>query len=98
MEKFIEKPRIDMYPGIRVHEDTTLEFKNEYVDQKLENFVFHSVTTLNGDNYTSVYDTTITLQDGDVLIFDEEKRGYIVPVDKFVKVDEAIEELKCIKE
>lgn len=98
MEKFIERPSLDMYSGIIVHEDTKLDFKNEHVEQKLENLVFHSITKIKADNFESIYDTTINLNDGDVLIFEEEKRGYIVPVNKFVKPEEAIEELKCIKE
>ena len=98
MEKFIEQPSLDMYTGIVVHKDTKLNYKNDNVEQTLENLVLHSITKVNGDNYKSTYDTTIILNDGDVLIFEEEKRGYIVPVNKFVKVEDAIKELKCIKE
>ena len=45
-----------------------------------------------------VYDTTIQLQEGDVLVFEEEGRGYVKPVESFVTVAEAIEELSCIKD
>lgn len=98
MEKFIEQPSLDMYTGIVVHKDTTLNYTNENVEQTLMDLVFHSITKVKGDNFESIYDTTITLNDGDVLIFEEDKRGYIVPVNKFVKVEDAINELKCIKE
>ena len=98
MQKFIRKPSIDMYAGIKVTKDTKLQYKNDNVDQKLENLVFKSVTKVNGENYKSKYNTTINLKEGDVLVFEEEGRGYIKPVEEFVTVAEAIEELECIKD
>ena len=98
MQIFIRKPSIDFYPGIRVDKDTVLEYKNENVQQTLENLVFHSTTRVRGENYESVYNTTIQLEEGDVLIFEEEGRGYIKPVEGMVTVSEAIEELSCIKD
>lgn len=98
MQKFIRKPDIDMYAGIKVTKDTKLEYKKDNVEQKLENLVFHSITKVSGENYESVYDTTIYLNEGDVLIFEEEGRGYIKPVEDFMTVAEAIEELECIKD
>lgn len=87
-----------MYAGIKVAKDTTLEYKNENVEQKLENLVFHSVTKVKGENYESTYDTTIQLKEGDVLIFEEEGRGYIKPVEEFVTIAEAIEDYENIKD
>lgn len=98
MEKFIYKPSIDMYAGIVVDKDTTLEYKNDNVEQTLKDLVFESKTIVKGDNYTSEYHTVINLNEGDVLIFEEEGRGYIKPVEEFVTVEEAIEELNCIRE
>ena len=95
---FIAKPSIDLYPGVRVDKDTVLEYKNERVEQKLENLEFHSVTKVNGDNFESVYDTVIHLQEGDILVFEEEGRGYIRPVEAFCTIEEAIEELTNIKD
>lgn len=98
MQVFIRKPSIDLYPGIRVNKDTVLEYKNDTVDQKLENLVFHSVTKVKGENFESVYDTTIHLQEGDILVFEEEGRGYIKPVEAFVTIAEAIEDYENIKD
>ena len=98
MKVFIRKPSIDLYPGIRVGKDTKLEYKNENVEQKLEDLVFHSVTKVNGKGYESIYETTIHLEEGDILIYEAEGRGYIKPVEAFVTVHEAIDELECIKE
>lgn len=98
MKKFIMKPSIDMYPGIKVYKDTKLDYKNKNVKQSLENLVFKSKTTVKGEGYTSTYNTTINLKEGDVLIFEDEGRGYIKPVEEFITVGEAIEDLKNIKE
>lgn len=98
MMKFIRKPSIDMLAGIKVTKETTLEYKNENVDQTLKDLVFHSVTRVKGDTFESTYDTIIELKEGDVLVFEEEGRGYIKPVEEFVTVKEAIEELKCIED
>ena len=98
MKVFIRKPSIDMYPGIVVDKDTVLEYKNESVAQTLNNLVFHSVTKVNGDGFDSVYDTTIYLKEGDILIFEEEGRGYIKPVEPFVTIEEAIDDLTNIKD
>lgn len=95
---FIRKPSIDLYPGIRVEKDTVLEFRNENVEQKLENLILHTKMNVKGEGYESTYDTTIWLKEGDVLIFEEDSRGYVKPVDSFVTIEEAIEDLTCIKD
>ncbi len=97
MQKFINKPSIDMLAGIKVTKDTELEYKNDNVDQTLKDLVFKSITKVKGEGYESEYHTTIYLNEGDVLIFEEEGRGYVKPVEQFVTVGEAIEELEHIK-
>ena len=98
MKTFIRKPSIDLYPGIQVTKDTMLEYKNENVKQTVKDLVFHSVTKVKGEGYRSKYDTTIQLQEGDILVFEEEGRGYIKPVEEFVTIAEAIEDLQNIKD
>ena len=98
MQVFIRKPSIDRYPGIRVDKETVLEFANENVSQTVKDLVLHSVTKVKGENFESVYDTTIHLQEGDILIYEDEGRGYIKPVESFVTIAEAIEELENIKD
>lgn len=98
MQVFIRKPSLDMYGGIRVDKDTVLEYKNENVKQTVKDLVFHSVTKVKGEGYTSKYDTTIHLNEGDILVFEEEGRGYIKPVEQFVTIAEAIDDLTNIKD
>lgn len=98
MEKFIRKPSIELYPGLTVHKDTVIEYENENVSQSLANLTFKSITRTKGEDYESEYKTVINLKEGDILIFEEEGRGYIKPVEQLVSVREAIEELECIKD
>lgn len=98
MQRFIRKPSLDMLAGITVDKNTVLNYTNDNVEQTLKDLVFHSITKVKGDNFESVYDTTIQLSEGDILIFEEEGRGYIKPVEQFVTVKEAIEELNCISD
>lgn len=93
---FIMKPSIDLYPGIRVDKNTVLEYKNENVKQTVKDLVLHSVTKVKGENFRSKYDTTIQLKEGDILIFEDEGRGYIKPVEEFVTIEEAVTELESI--
>lgn len=96
MEYFVRKPSIDLYPGVKVNKDTVLEFKSETVEQNLKDLVLHTKMTVRGEGYESTYDTTIWLQEGDVLLFEEDSRGYIKPVDSFVTAEEAFEDFQCI--
>lgn len=98
MQVFIRKPSIDLYPGIRVTKDTVLEYENENVQQSVKDLVLNSVTWVKGEGYESMYKTTVHLNEGDILVFEEEGRGYIKPVESFVTVEEAIEELTDIKD
>lgn len=95
---FIKRPSIDLYPGIRVTKETELEYKNEHVKQTVKDLVLRSVTKINGEGFKSKYDTTIELEEGDILIFEDEGRGYIKPVEGFVTIEEAIADLENIKD
>jgi hypothetical protein len=98
MQNYVQRPSIDLYPGVRVTKETVLEYKSENVVQTVKNLVLHSVTKLKGDSFKSKYDTTIKLNEGDVLIFEDKGRGYIKPVEEFVTIEEAIEDLEHIKD
>ena len=95
--KFMRQPSIDMVVGIKVSKDTDIAFENDVVKQTIKGLVMRTVATVKGDTYESICDTTIQLKEGDVLIFEEDGRGYIKPVETFMTVEEAIEELECVK-
>ena len=97
MQVFIRKPSIDLYAGIRVAEDTVFEYEIETVKQRLEGLVLHSEISIKGEGYESTQHTKIFLKEGDVLVFEEEGRGYIKPVEEMVTIAEAIDDLTNIK-
>ena len=97
MQKFIIKPDITFYPGIRVDENTKLEFKNDKVEQTVENLKIHSIITEDNEDYSSKTDLTVNLKAGDIIILDE-NRGYILPGIPLTTVNEEIEELSYLKE
>ena len=98
MQIFIRKPSVDLYPGVKVGKDTVLSYENENVKQSVKGLEFHSVTKVKGDCFEGVYETTIHLTEGDILVFEEKGRGYIKPVEPFVTIEEAIDDLVNIKD
>lgn len=98
MQNFIMKPSIDLYPGVIVTKETTLDHKTETVTQTLKDLVFRSVTNKKGEDYESVLTTTIQLTEGDILLYMGEERGYIKPVDSFCTIAEAIADFEHIKD
>ena len=92
--RLIRKPSLDAEPGIKVTKDLELEFKNENVEQTLKDLTLHTTAHVSGEGYESKLDTTIQLNEGDYLIFEEEGRGYIKPLEEFMTIQEARKELE----
>lgn len=98
MQNFIQRPNVSLYPGVRIEKDTVLDFENEHVKQHLRELILHTISTRKGEGYESTCDTVIHLNEGDVLLFEGDGRGYIKPVEGFCEIDEAIEDLVSIKD
>ena len=98
MQVFIKRPNIDRYTGIKVDKNTVLEYENENVKQSVKDLVLRTIAWVKGEKYESVTETTIFLEEGDVLIFEDGGRGYILPVEPFVTIAEAIDDLESIKD
>lgn len=98
MQVFIRRPSVDLYPGIRVTKETELEYKAENVEQTIKDLVLHSVSKVKGEGYESETKTTIYLEEGDILLFEDGERGYIKPVAGFETIEEAINDLTSIKD
>lgn len=97
MQRFLIRPSVDMYPGIRVDSNTELDYDNERVTQSLKGLVLRTVTRTSGEGFESLHNMTLYLKEGDILIFDEE-RGYIKPMEQMVTIEEAIEDFESIKD
>lgn len=91
-------PNVDLYHGVRVTKETKLEYRNDNVEQKVEGLVLQTTLRAKGENFKSESHIKVYLSEGDILIFEDEGRGYIKPVEKVVTIDDAIETLEDVKE
>lgn len=96
MRKFIRKPDITLYSGVQVNKDTKLEYKNDNVEQKLENLVLKMTTHTKENNYEITSNLTFNLNEGDILLFDEEI-GYQVPKLPMSTLKDALEDIEAIQ-
>lgn len=88
--KVIEEP-IE-YDGIKVTKETKLEYKNDNVEQTLEDLVLTTITKTKDEalSYEMETKTTIYLNENDYVVFDE-VRGYVKPISEMIPKDEYIQ-------
>jgi len=96
MRKFIFKPDITLYSGVLVNKDTKLEYKNDNVEQKLENLVLEMTTYTKENNYEARSNLVFHLNEGDILLFDEEV-GYQVPRVPMTTLKDALIDIEAIQ-
>lgn len=100
-ELFVDQPSINLKPGIKVTKDTKIEYSNYKVTQTLSDLVLTTALTDEGTNgfnsYKSTSNITIYLNDGDILLFNEE-RGYYMPPYPVVTIDDAIEAVEALRD
>lgn len=97
---FVEQPNIDLKMGIKVTKETELTYSNNKVEQELKNLVLETILEEEGSNgvntYTSRSYVRINLNDGDILLFDE-NRGYYMPPYPVESIDDAISDIESLK-
>ena len=96
MRKFIVKPDISFYEGVLINKDTTLEYENENVKQKLENLKLEMTTYTKENNYEVTSNLTFHLSEGDILLFDKDV-GYQVPKIPMCTLKSALEDIEAIQ-
>ena len=98
---FVDHPSLDLYKGIQVQKDTEVTFKNEKVDQRLKDLKLETVMTEEGSNginsYKSESRISITLNEGDILLFNPD-RGYYLPSYPKTTIEQAIEDISSLKD
>lgn len=99
-ELFVEQPNIDLMVGIKVTKETELTYNNDKVEQELKNLVLETTLVDEGTNgintYTSKSCIRINLNEGDILLFDE-NRGYYMPPYPVESIDDAISDIESLK-
>lgn len=96
---YVPRPTTDCYYGITVTKDTKESFKNDRVKQTIENLTLKSEFKVKNEYFESVTKTKIKLKEGDILLLEEDNRGYFLPKDVAMgSIDEAIEDMMFLKE
>lgn len=99
-ELFVEQPSIDLLVGIKVTKDTELTYTNDKVEQELKNLVLETRLEEEGSNGVNTYKSKsylrINLNEGDILLFDE-NRGYYMPPYPVESIDDAISDIESLK-
>lgn len=100
-EYFVEQPVLDIKEGIKVTEETELSYKNDKVEQVLRNLVLETILDDSGNNGVNTYKSksylSITLNPGDILLFDEQ-RGYYMPPYPVTSIDDAISDITSLSD
>lgn len=99
-ELFVDQPSLELKKGIQVHKDTEVAFKNENVEQLLKDLKLDTILDEEGSNginsYKSKSHISITLNEGDILLFDP-SRGYYLPPYPKTTIEQAIEDISSLK-
>ena len=99
-ELFVDQPSLELYKGIQVKFDTEVSFKNENVEQYLKNLKLETILNEEGTNgvnsYKSKSHISISLNEGDILLFDP-SRGYYLPPYPKTTIQQAIEDISSLK-
>ena len=100
LEFFVDQPNMELKQGVQVRKDTQLSFKNETVEQMLQDLQMDTIMEESGTNGINSYKTKshicIQLNEGDVLLFDP-SRGYYLPHYPKVTIRQAIEDIRSLE-
>lgn len=99
-ELFVDQPSVYLKKGIMVHKDTEVAFKNESVEQLIRDLKLDIIMDEEGtsglNSYKSKSHITITLNEGDILLFDP-SRGYYLPPCPVTTIEKAVEDLSAMQ-
>lgn len=100
-ELFVEQPSIELKEGIKVTKETELSYKNEKVEQVLKDLVLETILADEGTNGINTYKSksylSINLNEGDILLFSDQ-RGYYMPPYPVVSIDDAISDISSLND
>ena len=100
-ELFVEQPVLDLKEGIKVTAETEPLYKNDHVEQVLKNLVLETIMDESGSNGVNTYKSksylSINLNEGDILLFDE-NRGYYMPRYPVTSIDDAISDITSLSD
>lgn len=99
-ELFVEQPDINVMVGIKVTKETELTYKSGRVEQELKNLTLETILEDEGNNGINSYKSKSYLQlqlnEGDILLFDE-NRGYYMPQFPVESIEDAISDIESLR-
>ena len=97
---FVDQPSLELKKGILVQKDTEVAFKSDNVEQLLKDLKLDTILNEEGTNginsYKSKSHISISLNEGDILLFDP-SRGYYLPPYPKTTIEQAIEDITALK-
>ena len=99
-EYFVDQPNLAIKRGITVKADTELSYKSEKVEQVLHDLKLDTILDDEGTNGINTFKSKshieITLNEGDILLFDE-GRGYYLPPYPKTPIEDAISDITSLR-
>ena len=96
---FVDQPSLELKKGIQVRRDTEVSFKNENVEQFLKDLKLETIMSDEGTNglnsYKSKSHISITLNEGDILLFNPARGYYLSPYPQ-TTIEQAIEDITSL--
>lgn len=94
---YVAKPDLTPYEGVKVTKDLNLTFENEKVKQEIKNLKLNSTFIYENEKYKTTNILEINLEEGEILLLEEENRGYFLPMDIGVEpIERAIEDYEAL--
>lgn len=97
MNYYVINPDLTPYEGVKVTKELELEFENEKVKQTVKDLKLVSEYTVTNEKYTSKNILEMNLEEGEILLFEAEDRGYFLPLGEGIcTIKEAIEQYETL--
>lgn len=94
MNYYVLRPDLTPYEGIIVDKDSKLKFKNDKVEQELNDLELTIKQKDKTDKYEVESTMIVHLEEGEILLFEKESRGYFLPVQPIGSIKEAIDDYR----
>ena len=99
-ELFVDQPNLELKKGIKVTKDTEVTFRNDKVEQVIKDLALEIIMDEEGTNGLNSFKSksyiSISLNEGDILLFNPE-RGYYLPPYPKTTIEQAAEDLESLK-
>lgn len=97
MNYYVMRPDLTPYEGVTVTKDTTIEYENDKVKQTVKDLKLITESTITTEKYTTYSKIEVNLEEGDILLFENENRGYFLPMNVAIgTIKDAIEDYESL--